>query len=315
MAANLKKRPRDQEQDDDTDEDTDVKEVEVVAVVPSGHAQFFHTELEMACSLLKELFRNPRQRWLREQQAGNYVFLLCCTTTVIERLALQGLDLSGHLAQCRLLSTRLRQCCGVDNRLALIQTLFPHCIHGKVDATLVPDPVGDCFDLGGFFDHWAMSIVRKGDTNGILFDMLVHGAEWKIDVTPKARGFLTPQTEDMLYFYTHVIYFATCYGTRPFVGAGQYADLARRLLACFHAVQDPNKEVKMELAAAVIMCRIPDAAVRKWVKALVDPFVYTPSGCLKYQRSSVMMYQLHSHAVFLHLKAIALAEELEVVVG
>lgn len=299
-------------------EDTDIKEVsevaKVAAVKPSGPAQFFQTELDMACSLLKELFRNPRQRWLREQQAGNYVFLLCCTTTVIERLALKGLDLSGHLAQCRLLSTRLRQCCGVDNRLALIQTLFPHCVAGKVDVTLVPDPIGEVFDLGGFFDQWAMSIVRKGDTEGILFDMLVHGVDWKIDVTAKARGFITPQSEDMLYFYTHVIYFATCYGTRPFVGAGRYADLARRLLACFHAVQDPNKEVKMELAAAVIMCRIPDASVRQWVKSLVDPFVYTPSGCLKYQRSSVMMYQLHSHAVFLHLKAIALAEELEVVV-
>lgn len=67
----------------------------------------------------------------------------------------------------------------------------------------------------------------------------------------------------------------------------------------------------MELAACVILCRIPDAAVRHWVKSLIDPFAYTHTGKLKFERCTSLMYRLHSHAVYLNLKAIALKEELE----
>lgn len=285
---------------------------------------FFQHELSTARGLYDELLQNRWQRWLRDAQGGNCLFLMACNTAVLEQLRLPDLDLTTQIEYCRSASVQLKKWCGIDNRFALIQSLFPSYTD-KAVVDQVPDIVGPKQDLADYFNYWAMSIVRPGkrgdvnrDTESILYNMIVDCIDWQIDTNPKAKGFLSAASERALYFCTHVIYFATRYGTQPINAhrtfestQGLLKQLGIKLLHYFHCVQDPNKEVKMELAACVILCRIPDVSVRHWVKSLTDAFAYTKTGKLKFERCTLLMYRLHSHAVYLNLKAIALKEELE----
>lgn len=275
-------------------------------------------EVVHARFLFIDVMSSKRMAWLCNTQGSNYLFVLACTTHILEQLGV--LDLKSHVRELQGFVCQYKERFGWDRRLALLDTLFP--VLSSRDATaaqqkpqlLLPD--GPMQTLHDFFEYWAHSVQYPSSTpsTASLIDAMLHKAtKLEIDCTVRcsARGFISEKAEQALYFCTHIIYFATVYGTKPLDKDSNplMQELALRLQRFFHLVQEPNKEVKMELAACVILCRMPDPAVRQWVQSLKDAFMYTKGGLFKFERSTFTMYRLHSHTVYLNLRAVALQEE------